>query len=84
MEIKDLRNINLTNFTRLPLRFQKEEKAASHGQAMKRKKKILVVKLIAPENRKSESSNSNIWDELKFQSNTSITSVMDKGNRKRT
>ena len=51
---------------------------------MKRKKKILVVKLIASENRKSESSNSSIWDELKFESNKFITSGANKGNRKRT
>ena len=49
---------------------------------MKRKKKILVVKLIASENRRSESSNSSIWDELKFESNKFITSGMGKGNRK--
>ena len=54
----------------------------SHGQAMKRKKKVLVVKLIASENRKSELSNSSIWDELKFESNKFIMSGMDKGNRK--
>ena len=41
------------------------------------------VKLIASKNRKSESSNSSIWDELKFESNKFITSGMDKGNRKR-
>ena len=34
---------------------------------MERKKKILVVKLIVSKNRKSESSNSSIWDELKFE-----------------
>ena len=42
---------------------------------MKRKKKILV----ASEDRKSESSNSSVWDELKFESNKFIT---DKGNGK--
>ena len=46
------------------------------------KKKILVVKLIAPENKKSESSNSSIWGKLKFQSNKFIMSGMDKRNRK--
>ena len=61
------------------MRFQ----AASHGQAMERKKKILVVKLTASENRKSKSSNSSIWHELKFESNKFITSGTDKGNRKR-
>ena len=50
---------------------------------MERKKDILVVKLIASENRKSESSNSSIWDELKFESNKFITSGMHKRNRKR-
>ena len=50
---------------------------------MERKKDILVVKLIASENRKSESSNSSVWDELKFESNKFITSGMDKRNRKR-
>ena len=75
-----MRNINLTNFTGLLLGFQ----VASHGQAIERKKNILVVKLIASENRKSESSNSNVWDELKFESNKFITSGMDKGNRKKT
>ena len=49
---------------------------------MKRKKKILVVKLIASEKRKSESSNSSICDELKFENNKFITSGTDKGNRK--
>ena len=49
---------------------------------MERKKKILVVKLIASENWKSESSNSSIWDELKFESNKFMTSGMDKGNKK--
>ena len=34
---------------------------------MEGKKKILVVKLIAAENRKNESSNSSVWDELKFE-----------------
>ena len=50
---------------------------------MERKKDILVVKPIASENRKSESSNSSIWDELKFESNKFSTSWMDKRNRKR-
>ena len=49
---------------------------------MERKKKILVVKLIASENRESESSNSSVWDELKFESNKFITSGMDKANRR--
>ena len=52
----------------------------SHGK----KEEILVIKLIASENRKSESSNSSIWDKLKFESNKFIMSGMDKGNRKRT
>ena len=71
-----MRNINLTNFNGLLLRFQ----AASHGQAMERKKKILVVKLIASENRKGESSNSSVWEELKFEK--FITSGMNNGDRK--
>ena len=50
---------------------------------MERKKDILVVKLIASKNRKSESSNSSIWDELKFESNKFITSGMDKRNMMR-
>ena len=50
---------------------------------MERKKDILVVKLIASENRKSESSNSSMWDKLKFESNKFITPGMDKRNRKR-
>ena len=48
------------------------------------KRKILVVKLIvesASKNRKSESSNSNIRDELKFESSRFIMSWMDRGNR---
>ena len=49
---------------------------------MERKKKILVAKLIASKNRKSESSNSSVWDKLKFESNKFIMSGMDKGNRK--
>ena len=36
----------------------------------------------ASKNRKSESSNSSIWNELKFESNKFITSGTDKGNRK--
>ena len=50
----------------------------------KERRKILVVKLIvesASENRKSESSNSSIGDELKFESSRFIMSGMDKGNR---
>ena len=38
---------------------------------------------IASKNRKSESSNSSIWEELKFESNKFIISGMDKGNRKK-
>ena len=48
------------------------------------RRKILVVKFIAEsasKNRKSESSNSSIWDELKFESSRCITSGMDKRNR---
>ena len=45
------------------LRFQ----VASCGQGVERKKNILVVKLIASKNRKSKSSDSSIWDELKFE-----------------
>ena len=48
------------------------------------RRKILVIKLIvesASENRKSESSNSSIRDELKFESSRFITSGMDKGDR---
>ena len=41
------------------------------------RRKVLVVKLIASKDKKSKSSNSSIWDELKF-----ITSGMDKRNRK--
>ena len=50
---------------------------------MERMKDILVVKLIASKNRKNESSNSSVWDELKFESNKFIMSGMDKRNRKR-
>ena len=50
---------------------------------MERMKDILVVKLIASKNWKSESSNSSIWDKLKFESNKCIMSGMDKRNRKR-
>ena len=48
------------------------------------RRKILGVKLIvesALENRKSESSNSSIRDELKFESSRFITSGTDKGGR---
>ena len=45
------------------------------------RRKILVVKFIASENRKSESSNSSIWDKLKFESSKFITSGTDKRNR---
>ena len=47
----------------------------------KEKRKILVVKLIvesASKNRKSESSNSSISHELKFESSRFIMSGMDK------
>ena len=50
---------------------------------MERKKNILVVKLTTSENRKSKSSNSSVWDKLKFEGNRFIMSGMDKGNRKR-
>ena len=48
------------------------------------RRKVLVVKFIvesASENRKSESSNSSIGDELKFESSRFIMSGMDKGDR---
>ena len=45
------------------------------------RRKILVVKFIASKNRKSKSSNSSIWDELKFESRKFITSGLDKRNR---
>ena len=48
----------------------------------RRKKKILIVKLVASKNRKIEPSNSSIWDELTFGSNKFIMPGMDKGNRK--
>ena len=44
---------------------------------MERKKKILVVKLIASENRKSESSNSSVWDELKFENLSHLGWIKD-------
>ena len=50
------------------------------------RRKILVVKFIvesASENKKSETSNSSFWDELKFDSSRFITSGTDKRNRKR-
>ena len=53
-------------------------------QISKERRKILVVKLIvesASKNRKSESSNPSIGDELKFESGRFITSGMDKGDR---
>ena len=48
------------------------------------RRKILVVKLIvesASKNRKSESSNSSVRDELKFESSKFIMSGMDKARR---
>ena len=48
------------------------------------RRKIPVVKFIVEstsENRKSESSNTSIGDELKFESSRFITSGMDKRNR---
>ena len=48
------------------------------------RRKIIVVKIIvesASKNRKSESSNSSVRDELKFESSRLITSGMDKGDR---
>ena len=48
------------------------------------RRKILVVKLIvesASKNRKSESSNSSIGDELKFENSRFIMSGADKGDR---
>ena len=50
---------------------------------MERKRDNLVVKLIASENRKSQSSKSSVWDKLKFESNKFITSRMNKRSRKR-
>ena len=46
---------------------------------MSRKKKILVVKLIASENRKSESSNSSIWDKLKFENLSRLGQIKETG-----
>ena len=48
------------------------------------RRKILVVKLIvesASKNRKSESSDPSVGDELKFESSRFITSGMDKARR---
>ena len=51
---------------------------------MKKEGKSSLTKLIvelASENRKSESSNSSIRDDLKFESSRFIMSGMDNGNR---
>ena len=86
--IWDLKNkierSQLTNFTRLPFRISKIRDRISTQTNHEERRKILVVKLIvesASENRKSKSSNSNVGDELKFQSSRFITSGMDKGDR---
>ena len=55
-----------------------------HVDKNEERRKILLVKFIvesASENRKSESLNSSIGDELKFESSRFITSGMDKENR---
>ena len=72
----------LTKFYQTAVKDFKSKRKQFHMDKLQRKKKILVVRLIASKNRKSKSSNSSIWDELKFESNKFITSGMDKGNRK--
>ena len=72
---------HLTNFTRLLFRISKIRERISTSTSCQERRKILVVKFIvesASENRKSESSNSSIRDELKFESSRFITSGMDK------
>ena len=72
----------MTNFTGLPLRISKVRERNFIWTSCEERRKVLVVTLIASENRKSELSNSSIWDELKFESSKFITSGTDKGNMK--
>ena len=81
LEIKS-EEYQLINFTELPLKISKVRESNFTQTSCRERRKILVVKLIASEIRKSESSNSSVWDELKFESNRFITSGTDKGNRK--
>ena len=74
----------LTKIIGLPFRMSKIRERISMWTKHEERRKILVVKLIvesASENRKSESSNSSVGDELKFKSSKFITCGMDKGNR---
>ena len=71
----------LTNFTGLPLGISKTGEGNSMWTSHEERRKILVVKFIASKNRKSKSSNSSIWDELKFETRKFITSGLDKRNR---
>ena len=81
MEVKP-EKYQLTNFTGLPLRISKVRESNFTWTSHEERRNFLVVKLIASEDRKSESSNSSIWDKLKFESSKFITSGTDKGNRK--
>ena len=81
MEVKP-EKYQLTNFTRLLLRISKVRESNFTWTSHEGRRKVLVVKLIASKDRKSESSNSSIWDELKFESSKFITSGMDKRNRR--
>ena len=77
-------SLRLTNFTGLSSGISKTREGISMQTSHKERKKILVVKFIvesASKNRKCESSNSSIIDELKFESSRIITSGMDKRNR---
>ena len=74
----------LINFTGLPFGTSKIRERISTQTNHEERRKILVVKLIvesASENRKSESSNSSIGDELKFESSRFMTSGTDNGER---
>ena len=66
MEVK-LEKYQLTNFIGLPLRMSKVREGNFTQTSCEERKKVLVVTLIASKNRKSESSNSSIWDKLKFE-----------------
>ena len=77
MEVKP-EKYQLTNFIGLPLRISKERESNFTQTSHQDRRKFLVVKVIASEDRKSESSDSSIWDELKFESRKFITSGMDK------
>ena len=73
--------MNPTNFTRTAVKDFKSKRKHNFTQTShKERRKSWLSHSLLPKNRKSESSNSGVWDELKFGSSKFITPGMDKGN----